>query len=251
LPGRNLDTNPSSSLNWPLLLDALPLLAPAHLESLLKRRNIKMAVRSLARFLSLSLPANILEMILIPRKWYVGLIVNLQTPHQISSSEISSSLQKLAFLTLITSSNSTHPPKGKTFSSEIIGGILFAKTRYSSEGLEKVFKTHVLPIISSSHRHLFYRIFQNSHIVRNPMHKFGLGPANLSVSLTAQWMKPGFTAVLFGHARTIVSRWVNLCQVVFVVLDGSKTVDVVKGIQQLALRYRMPEILVLDSRPQL
>ena len=154
------------------------------------------------------------------------------------------------------------------------------------------------------------------------MHKFGLGPAHLSVSLTAQRMKTGFAAVLFGHARTIVSRWVNLCphcirlgsiernfthaaedprilsllevgspvfhcisldlftevfvlahsrargrpsypvtimiaadliskSVVFVVLDGSKTVDVVKGIQQLALRYRMPEILVLDSGPQL
>ena len=39
--------------------------------------------------------------------------------------------------------------------------------------------------------------------------------------------------------------------VVIVVLDGSNTVDVVKGIQQLALRYRMPEILVLDSEPQL
>ena len=88
---------------------------------------------------------------------------------------------------------------------------MFANTRYSSEGLEKVFKTHLLPIISSSHKHLLYRIFQNSHIVRNPMHKFGLGPAHLSVSLTAQRMKTGFAAVLFGHARTIVSRWVNLC----------------------------------------
>ena len=33
LLSRNLNTNPSSSLNWPLLLDALPLLAPAHVES--------------------------------------------------------------------------------------------------------------------------------------------------------------------------------------------------------------------------
>ena len=182
LLGRNLSTNSSSSLNWPLLLDALPLLAPAHVESLLKRRNIKMAVCSLARFLSLSLPVNILEMILIPRKWFgTHLQSSNSTPDhtQISSSEISSSLQKLVFLTLIKSSNSTHPPKGKTFSSEIIGGILFANTRYSSEGLEKVFKTHLLPIISSSHKHLLYRIFQNSHIVRNPMHKFGLGPSHL------------------------------------------------------------------------
>ena len=143
LLGRNLNTNPSSSLNWPLLLDALPLLAPAHVESLLKRRNIKMAVRSVARFLSISLPANILEMLLIPRKWYgAHLQSSNSTPDhtQISSSEISSSLQKLAFLTLIKSSNSTHPPNGKTFSSETVGGILFANTRYSSEGLEKVFK---------------------------------------------------------------------------------------------------------------
>jgi hypothetical protein len=172
------------------------------MESLLKRRNIKMAVRSLARFLSISLPANILEMILIPRKWYgTHLQSSNSTPDhtQISSSEISSSLQKLAFLTLIKSLNSTYPPKGKTFSSETVGEILFANTRYSSEGLEKVLKTHLLPIISSSHKHLLYRIFQNSHIVRNPMHRFGLGPVHLSVSLTAQRMKTGFTAVLFGQ----------------------------------------------------
>jgi hypothetical protein len=34
---------------------------------------------------------------------------------------------------------------------------LFANIRYSSEGLEKVFKTHWLPIISSSHKHLLHR----------------------------------------------------------------------------------------------
>ena len=103
LLGRNLSTNSSSSLNWPLLLDALPLLAPTHMESLVKRRNIKMAVLSLVRFLSISLPANILEMLLIPRKWYGTHIQSSNsTPDhtQISSSEISSSLQKLAFLTL-------------------------------------------------------------------------------------------------------------------------------------------------------
>ena len=38
--------------------------------------------------------------------------------------------------------------------------------------------------------------------------------------------------------------------VYFIVLDNAKTTDVCKGLQQLALTYRMPEIMVLDSGPQ-
>ena len=37
----------------------------------------------------------------------------------------------------------------------------------------------------------------------------------------------------------------------FIVLDNAKTTDVCKGLQQLALKYRMPEIMVLDFGPQL
>jgi hypothetical protein len=84
--GKNFHISPAFSLNWPVLLDSLPVLAPAHMESMLKRRSITMAVRSIARFLAISLPEDILKV------WY-GIhlqasksIANFQ---QISSSEIS------------------------------------------------------------------------------------------------------------------------------------------------------------------
>ena len=48
--GKSFSTLPSFSYNWPVLMKNLPLLAPAHLESLLNWRNITMAVRSIARF---------------------------------------------------------------------------------------------------------------------------------------------------------------------------------------------------------
>jgi hypothetical protein len=62
-----------------------------------------------------------------------------------------------------------------------------------------------------------------------------------------------------GRARGKPSYPVNILivadliskSVVFVVLDGSKTVDVVKGIQQIGLRFRLPEIIILDAGPQL
>jgi hypothetical protein len=231
-------------------------------------------------------------------------------------------LQKLAFLTLVKSSNAIFPPKSSSISSELMGGIFVSTTRYSLDGMDKVFKTQLVPLISSADKIFLFRLFQNAHIVRNPAHAHGLGPAHLSVSLTTQLMKTGFTAVLVGKIRTLVSGWIGKCPhcirlgsversfthspedprilsligvnspvfqcvsidlftevfvlahsrargrpsypvailviadlisktVCFIVLDGAKMTDVCKGLQQLALRYRMPDIMIVDAGPQL
>ena len=91
-------------------------------------------------------------------------------------------LQKLAFLTLVKSSNVSFPPSD-SYSSEKIGGIQVANTRYSSDGLEKVFKTNLIPIMSSSHKLFLFQLFQSAHIVKN-LAKPNLAAAHLSLSLT-------------------------------------------------------------------
>ena len=317
------NTSPVSSLNWPVLLSSLPLLTLEHLQSLLKRRNVKMAIRSLARFLALTLSPDVKAMIGIPSKWYGSHLEDTESVtdhHQISVAEISIIFQKLAFLTLVKSSNAHFPPSN-SFSSEKIGNVTLAKMRYSSEGLYQVFETNLIPIISSSHKLLVYRLFQRAHIVGNPT-KPSLGSAHLSLSLTCQRFKTGTTAALFSHMRPALAKLVQTCPfcirvgsserlfshsaedpqvlslleiespvfhcvsvdlfcdvyvlahskargkpsypitimivadlvsktVCFVVLDGQKTTDVVLGLQQLALRHRLPSLILLDSGPQL
>ena len=131
---KSFSTSPVSSLNWPELLSSLPVLTLEHLQSLLKRRNVKMAIRSLARFLTLTLSPDVKGMIGVPSKWYGSHLEDSESVtdhHQISAAEISITLQKLAFLTLVKSSNAHFPPSS-SFSSEKIGNVTLAKMRYSS-----------------------------------------------------------------------------------------------------------------------
>ena len=318
--------NQNIVIDWTAILDSLPLLTRTHASSLLTRRNLKMAVRSLARYLSLCLPQNVLEMVNVPRKWYE--IHRLKSEllldySEIYGNEINSLFTKMAFLTLVKFSNHNFPPNSTGFQHENIAGIFFVKTRYSREGMRKVFQTDLLPLVSGKDRDLLYRAFQNAHVVKNPAQQLENNTtAHLSVSLTVQLMKTGFSALVSGKLRTMVASWVSKCphcirvggidrsfthaaqdprilslvgvenpiyQVVsldlfcdvyvlahkrargkpsygvniliagdlisksvsFVVLDGAKSHDICQGIQQLALKHRLPRIILVDSGPQL
>ena len=323
LPMKAFNIQPNFSLNWTVLLDSLPVLTSNHLETLLKRRNVKMAIRSVARFLSISLSENTLEVLGIPRKWYAGHLQACKTVtdfQNIDPSEISVTLQKLAYLTLVKSSNLNFPPSN-CYSSTRVGGIQMANMRYSNQGLQQVFKTNFIPIVSSSHKLFTFRLFQAAHIIKNPG-KPNLASAHLSVSLTTQRLKTGVSATLFSHMRATISKWVQICPfcirvgssersfthsagdphilslldvetpvfhcvsldifqevyvlahsrargkpsycvnimiaadlvsktVCFTVLDGSKMTDIIQGLQQIALRYRLPAMVLVDSGPQL
>ena len=99
---------PAWSLNWKVILDNLPVLTPNHMESLLVRRTLPMAIRSVARYLSLALPGEMLQILCIPPKWYQTHMESTKTltnPHEIMNSEINATFEKCAFLTLIKASN--------------------------------------------------------------------------------------------------------------------------------------------------
>ena len=171
-----------------------------------------MAIRSVARFLAISLSENTLKILGIPRKWYAGHLQACKAVtdfQNIDPSEISVTLQKLAYLTLVKSSNLNFPPSD-CYSSTKIGGIQMVNMRYSNQGLQQVFKTYFIPIVSSSHKLFIFRLFQSAHIIKNPG-KPNLGSAHLSVSLTTQRFKTGVSATLFSHMRTTISKWVQIC----------------------------------------
>jgi hypothetical protein len=148
-------------------------------------------VRSIARFLSISLLKEILKVLNIPAKWYgehLQSLKNVTDLQEIDNGEISTIFQKLAFLTIIKSSNATFKPSGQ-FASEEIGGIVVATMRYSTEGMNQVFNQ--VPIMSSKDKLLLYRLFQLSHIVKVPGPQPSISSAHLSPSLTAQRFKTG------------------------------------------------------------
>ena len=58
----------NTSIDWGSALDSLPVITEKHYHSLLRRRGIKMSMRSLGRYLSLCLPRGLLERLGIPRK---------------------------------------------------------------------------------------------------------------------------------------------------------------------------------------
>ena len=78
----------------------------------------------------------------------------------------------MSFLTLIKHSNQRYPPSTSSFAAEEIGGVKFIKTRYSRDGMRKVFKTELLPLISGKDTLLIYRDFQNSHVVKPAAQKY-------------------------------------------------------------------------------
>ena len=133
-----------------------------------------MAVRSLARYLSLCLPQNVLEMVNVPRKWYD--IHRLRSESlldysEIYENEINTLFTKMAFLTLVKFSNHNFPPNSTGFQHENIAGIFFVKSR-----------------------DLLYRAFQNAHVVKIPAQQLENNTtAHLSVSLAAQLMRTGFS----------------------------------------------------------
>ena len=53
------------------------------------------------------------------------------------------------------------------------------------------------------------------------------------------------------RARGKPSYCVNILIAADLVLDGSKMTDIIQGLQQIALRYRLPAMVLVDSGPQL
>ena len=85
-----------------------------------------MCIRSLGRYLSLCLPQGLLERLGVPRKWFAVSLGEIPVDFtEIAGNEMSESFCKLAFLTLIKTSNSHLPPSGNGFNSEVTGGVKF------------------------------------------------------------------------------------------------------------------------------
>ena len=174
------------------------------------------AIRSVARLLLTSLPMNILkkfkmneDSILLQRKGEM----ESENKRMIKASEISKTFKKLAFMTVVKSSNSHHVPETTKMKLFTVGGIQFVITRYSQEAMNKVYGGQLVPYIASKHRSLIFRLFQNAHIKHSPGHIHDNGVFHIPLQATLTAMRYGDYAAVATNQRGTISQFFNRCPV--------------------------------------
>ena len=147
------------------MLHQLPTLPEIQYLSLLQRKTLIQAVRLLARVLSAVLPQPLLLRLKLPENFRQisrqDVSKHKGSLNQFLPKEASSVMTKLAFLTLVKSSNAIFLPKKALMA----GGVAIHKTRYSIETMTKIFQSKILPIVSSKDRPFLKRLFEHAHIM--------------------------------------------------------------------------------------
>ena len=142
---------------WEEGLREAPLLTKPYLQDLLERRSLTFSVRSVARLLLVTLPVTLLKSFSVDSDF-----IEKQRKEEkessnkrlIKASELPDPFHKLAFLTIIKSSNEHYKPQSTKLNLFHISGVQFIITRFSEEGMQKVFGSQLIPYISSHHKSL-------------------------------------------------------------------------------------------------
>ena len=193
LSGAVSPENGAVSLSWADVLEKLPVLSNQFYTKLLRSKPLVMAVRSIARLINTTLSPDMLHSLGFEPDWARNHVKSLSgaascTDHKkILPAEICILMQKLSFLTLVKTSTHIYllsKDKKHDPASFDMGGLHFALTRYSLDGMSQVFGTNLLPLISPSDGDLLYRAFIHSHVVGNPGDIMGIGSAVEKVTIT-------------------------------------------------------------------
>ena len=129
---------------------------------------------------------------------------SVKAGYELLPSENQSLIHKLAFLTIIKSSNKIHRPK----KGSIVNGISILKTRYTTSAMQQVYGSTVVPIVSSNDklflkRHFFYA------------HTYARSDSNLRVhtdlSLTLSKAKYVVISVTSDWLRIIYRTFLKSC----------------------------------------
>ena len=120
-------------------------------------------VRLVARILTLVLPKKVLAQ--LDQNGFRTISRNIVAADKSSNSqlvkmELSDPILKLGFFTIVKTSNAYHKPSRCPH----IKGLHYHMTKYSDEGMNKVFKSNLLATISSKDKPLLKRIFYESHV---------------------------------------------------------------------------------------
>ena len=132
-----------------------------------------MTIQSVARVCSVVLPADVLQLLHVPKNWakiHSNRVKTLKDLSTIQPGEISTTFQKFCFLAMVKYSNKLYAPKPDSLNSFGVSDIHFIDTRYSTEGMQTIFNTNLLSMVSSCDKTLIYRVFQHSHSKPNPLY---------------------------------------------------------------------------------
>ena len=132
---------------------------------------------------------------------------------------MSPAFKKLSFLSLIQWSNGMYPPASTKMQLYKIAGVNFVITRYSSQAMQSVYGTLLLPYISGSHVALVFRLFECSHHQHNPAQSSNIGIFHLPLTSTLQNCRSGDFAHIATHQRKTISSLIQKCA--FCILHGS------------------------------
>ena len=131
----------------------------------------------------------------------------------ISSNEINPVLLKFCFLSLMKTSNLEFIPSSTSLHPIEIGGLHMVQTRYSEDGMQAVFESSLLCLISSRDAGLLFKLFCHAHCLPNPIPTQPYRSVHLSVSATLRRLCSGSFTTTADRIRKIVSQWVNKCPV--------------------------------------
>ena len=177
------------------------------MNKLLDRRNIAFSIRSVARLIFTLLSPDTKHLLALPNN-FPALQQEVQDKSinimEISNSEMSPVYRKFCFLTVIKWNNSIYKPQTKQLNSYQLHDVHFVLTRYSQEGMQRVFGTLMIPLVSSKHTKLLYRLFQHAHVRRNPTHQHKLGVFHLATGLTMNNMRSGEFSAICLHQRKLI-----------------------------------------------
>jgi hypothetical protein len=207
---------------WEVALENLPKLSGEFYEGLLSRRSLAYCVRSIARVLKVTMKSELLEQFDVQPNFVANQKQserNATDKSVISNLEISPAFKKLSFLSLIQWSNSAYPPASTKMHLYTIASISFVITRYSSQAMQAVYGTILLPYISSSHVALMFRLFENHHHRHNPANSSNIGIFHLPLTSTLQNCRSGDYAHIATHQRKTISTLISKCT--YCILHGS------------------------------
>ena len=111
-----------------------------------------------------------------------------------------------AFLMLVKTSQTLHPPSSKYFKPQLKDSILVASLRFDDSKAEEILGVRHLPLISSKDVDLVKLLFLKGHILET-------GPFNLHLNKggTLSRMKQGIFATVIPHARKIIKPHLKHC----------------------------------------
>ena len=156
---KNVFRSESAETGLTDLLFYLPIIPEVQYVRLMKRYHLHKLVRLLSRVLPKILNQEVLAKIghkvtnIEDNRKAVS--ESVKAGYELLPSENQSLMHKLAFLTIIRSSNKVHRPK----KGGIVNGISILETRYTTSAMQKVYGSTIVPIVSSNDKLFLKRHF--------------------------------------------------------------------------------------------